>query len=292
MSEPKGIPKHLEKVFYRPAMAKVLRTEKLTHRETLLDLAPESGALGHSPGQFVQLSLFGYGEAPISVCSSPSLNNFQLCVRDVGNVTRAVHGLAPGEHVGIRGPYGRGFPVNEMKSQDILVVAGGIGLAPLRSLITYMIDYRAQYGRIVIVYGAKKPSQMLFREDLAAWGADPGIELTVIADEPDEEWQGPTGVVTLPIRELQLESVSRTRAIVVGPPVMYKFVAMELFKKGFTEDSIYFSLERRFRCGVGKCGHCQLNDLYVCQDGPVFRYSDLTGRSEAIEVWAADPDQA
>lgn len=291
MSEVKGIPEHLEKVFYRPEIAKVLHTEKLTDKEILMDLAPENRPLGHSPGQFIQLYLFGYGEAPISICSAPSIKGFQLCVRDVGNVTRAVHNLAPGSHVGFRGPYGRGFPVKEIQGQDALIVAGGIGLAPLRSLITHMMNFRESYGRIIVVYGAKNPALLLFRDDLEKWDADPRIELSVIVDEPDEHWKGSSGVVTLPIRDLQLEDPRETRAVVVGPPVMYKFVAMELFKKGFTEDRIFFSLERRFRCGVGKCGHCQLNDLYVCQDGPVFRYSDLKGRSESIEVWAPDPDQ-
>jgi NAD(P)H-flavin reductase len=292
MAECRPVPSHLEKVFYRPDLAEVLRTKDVTSTEIVLDLALESGKpLGHTAGQFVQLSVFGYGEAPISVCSSPTRERFQLCVRDAGNVTRAVHNLVPGNRVGIRGPYGRGFPVTEMEGRDIVIIAGGIGLAPLRSLITYILDCRDKYGRVDVVYGARDPSAILFRDDLKAWDAENGMELQVIVDKPDDRWQGRTGVVTLPIRDLEFRADSAPLAVVVGPPVMYKFVAMELFNKGFTGDRIYFSLERRFRCGVGKCGHCQLNDVYVCQDGPVFRFSDLVGRSEAVEAWTPESDR-
>lgn len=281
-------PMRLQEVFYRPSLARALKVGRLTASETLLELEMETGTLGHSPGQFVQLSVFGYGEAPISVCSSPTHGNFELCVREVGVVTKAIHDLKPGDWVGVRGPYGNGFPVDKLHGADLVIVAGGIGLAPLRSLIEYVRDFRDLFGELKVIYGVRNPSAILFKDDIRTWQSDSSMDFIVIVDSPDETWTGPTGVVTLPIRDLELDFGSQPVAVVVGPPVMYKFVALELFKKGFTQDRIYFSLERRFRCGVGKCGHCQLDDLYVCQDGPVFRYTDLVGRAEAIEAWASE----
>lgn len=286
------LPRHLERVFYRPSLAKVVGVQEMTPVEKVFELEMEGGRpLGHAPGQFVQMYVFGYGEAPISVCSSPSLGSFQLCVREVGTVSSAVHDLKPGDSVGIRGPYGRGFPMKQLEGNDLLVVAGGIGLAPLRSVIMSALEQRDRFRRLIVVYGVRSPAAILFREDIQSWESDPRIEFFTIVDQPDQSWKGRTGVVTLPIRDLEFEPDGRQVAAVVGPPVMYRFVAMELFKKQFAADRVYFSLERRFRCGVGKCGHCQLNDVYVCQDGPVFRYSDLVGRVEAVEAWAPDKKQ-
>ncbi|MDQ7784598.1 MAG: FAD/NAD(P)-binding protein [Desulfomonilaceae bacterium] len=283
-------PYPMTKVFYRPALAQVLRVDQLTQSENLLALRMGTGEpLNHEPGQFVQVSLFGYGEAPISICSSPKgKEGFEICVREVGTVSGAIHDLEPGDWIGIRGPYGRGFPVVELEGKDVLIVAGGIGMAPLRSLVGHIRDNRRRYGRIIVVYGAKNPAAILFKNDLKVWFEDEGIELYVTVDSPDESWTGRSGVVTSIIRDLDLGSSASMNAVVVGPPVMYRFVAMELFRHGLTEDRIIFSLERRFKCGIGKCGHCQVNDLYVCRDGPVFRYSELLGRSEAVEVWAPE----
>ncbi|MGD9497233.1 MAG: FAD/NAD(P)-binding protein [Armatimonadota bacterium] len=275
--------------FYQPELARVIGKWQMTEMMVLLRLQPVSGEpLDHEPGQFLQISLPGYGEAPISFCSSPTqLDSFELCVQAVGNLSEAMHDLRPGDFVGVRGPYGHGFPVDAMKGRDIVIVAGGIGIAPLRSLINCMADRRDHFGRVVIVYGARTPADRLFLEDLAAWEAREDFETYFTVDEPDEAWTGRTGVVTIPLREVDIDP-QRTTAAVVGPPVMYRYVAMELLNKQMSKDDILFSLERRFKCGMGKCGHCQLNDLYVCQDGPVFRYSQLLGRSEAIEVWAPE----
>lgn len=280
---------HLERVFYRPSLARVVGVQEMTAAEKVFELELESGKpLGHAPGQFVQVYLFGHGEAPISVCSPPSAGSFRLCVRLVGAVSSAIHDLKPGDWVGIRGPYGNGFPMESLEGNDLLVVAGGIGLAPLRSVIMAALERREKYRRLIVVYGVRDTSAILFKEDLQSWEADPRIELFIVVDKPDPSWKGRTGVVTLPLRDLEFEPDGRQVAAVVGPPVMYRFVAMELFNKNFEPHRVYFSLERRFRCGIGKCGHCQLNDVYVCQDGPVFRYSDLVGRVEAIEAWAPD----
>ncbi len=275
--------------FYQPELARVIGKWQMTEMMVLLRLQPPGGErLDHQPGQFLQISLPGYGEAPISFCSSPTQrDSFELCVAAVGNLSEALHDLRPGNFLGVRGPYGHGFPVAEMQGRDIVVVAGGIGLAPLRSLINYIGDRRSDFGRVAIVYGARNPAERLFLDDLAAWEARADLETYFTVDEPDESWTGYTGVVTVPLREVEIDP-ERTTAAVVGPPVMYRYVAMELLSKQMREDDILFSLERRFRCGMGKCGHCQLNDLYVCQDGPVFRYTQLLGRTEAIEVWAPE----
>ncbi len=253
-----------------------------------LELADRS-SLGHKPGQFVQVSVFGYGEIPISICSSPTrTDRFKLCVRPVGRVSNALYHAAEGAWVGIRGPFGRGFPIQTMRNRDVLAVAGGFGVAPLRSLIQYVRDNRESYARLIVVYGARNPSLILFRDDVEAWNRSEDTETFLTVDEADESWTGRTGVLTEPLKkEIELAPRS-TVAAVVGPPVMFRFVAAELLAKGVNRRRIFFSLERRFECGIGKCGHCQLNGVYVCQDGPVFRYSDLEGFSEAVEVRASD----
>ncbi len=279
--------------FYQPVMARVITKQRLTEMMVLLRLQLDSAEpLDHNPGEFLQISLPGYGEAPISFCSSPTqTKSFELCVAAVGNLSEAMHDLRPGDFLGVRGPYGHGFPIEEMRDRDILCVAGGIGLAPLRSLIKYVADRRPEFERMVLVYGARMPDEQLFKDDLDVWDAREDFETLYTVDEPDDQWTGRTGVVTEPLREEVQINPERTTAVVVGPPVMYRFVAAELLEKGMSEENILFSLERRFKCGMGKCGHCQLNDLYVCQDGPVFRYTDLIGRSEAIEVWAPEDER-
>jgi NAD(P)H-flavin reductase len=280
-------------VFYQPQLARVARAYQMRPTEAFLEMELSDGTpLNHQAGQFVMVSVFGHGEAPISICSSPShKKSFELCVRAVGNLSRAVDSVCAGDWLGIRGPYGRGFPVLEMRGRDVLAIAGGIGLAPLRSLITYVLNNRGDYGRLIVVYGARSPSTLLFHDDLEQWSKSPDVQVCVTVDQPDDTWKGRTGVLTLPLREIELNSGEGMVVAAVGPPVMYRFVAMELLKRGLQANQIYFSLERQFKCGIGKCGHCQLNDVYVCQDGPVFCYSDLLGRTEAVEAWAPEHDQ-
>jgi NAD(P)H-flavin reductase len=200
-------------------------------------------------------------------------------------VSTAIYKLNAGDWVGIRGPYGKGFPLARIKRRDLIVVAGGIGLAPLRSLVSYVLHNRKDFRRLVVIYGARSPDLILFQEEINKWQSDDEMEFFITVDQPDENWQGRTGVVTEPLKEIDLE-LKGTVAAVVGPPVMYRFVIKELLSKGVDEENIYLSLERHFKCGIGKCGHCQLNDFYVCQDGPVFPYAKLLNRTEAVEAWA------
>jgi sulfhydrogenase subunit gamma (sulfur reductase) len=269
---------------YMPTMARLLAVEQLTGLEKLFTLElPEGYSLGNEPGQFVEVSLFGVGEAPISVSSSPSRSNgtFELCVRRVGDVTNAIHELGAGSLLGIRGPFGNPFPIDKMKGKDVLFAAGGLGLAPLRSLINEVLDQRSHFGRVIILYGTKQPSEILFKDELAQWAERDDVEFHMTVDRGDESWQGNVGVITTLFPKISVNPRA-TVAATCGPPIMYRFVLMELLGKGIPETQIYLSLERRMKCGVGKCGHCQINGLYCCQDGPVFRYADIKGLEEAF----------
>jgi sulfhydrogenase subunit gamma (sulfur reductase) len=269
---------------YVPTMARLLKVEPMTELEKLFTMElPDGGHLGNEPGQFVEVSMFGVGEAPISISSSPSRSNgrFELCVRKVGDVTSAMHQLAPGQMVGVRGPFGHGFPIDKMKGKDILFAAGGLGLAPLRSLINQVLDERHFFGRVIILYGTKRPAEILFKDELLEWSQRDGVEFYMTVDRGDDSWRGHVGVITTLFPKVTINP-RNTVAATCGPPIMYRFVLMELLGKGIPESQIYLSLERRMKCGVGKCGHCQINQLYCCQDGPVFTYAQIKGLEEAL----------
>ncbi|NHZ86059.1 MAG: oxidoreductase [Planctomycetia bacterium] len=268
---------------YYPEIAKITAVKRFTEKEKWFKIKlPAGRSLGHQPGQFVQVSIFGAGEAPISVTSSPTKNDsFELCVREVGMLTKLMHKLEVGSTVGIRGPFGTGFDVKSYKGKDILIIGGGIGIVPLRSLINYVIDNRKDYRRLIILYGAKNPNELLFSDELKQWEKSKNIEYHVTVDQSTPEWIGNTGVITTLIPGLDLD-LPNTITAVVGPPIMYKFVLMSLNTKRIPEENIYLSLERRMKCGVGKCGHCQINHSYVCQDGPVYHYPELKKLQEAI----------
>jgi len=268
---------------YQPTLAEIVKIEQLTEREKLFTLYLKDGHdLGHKAGQFVEVSVFGIGEAPISVTSSPTRNGtFELCVREVGDVTRALHRMEPGSTVGIRGPFGNGFPVEKMRGKDLLFAPGGIGLFPLRSVIQQVLDERESFGRVIILYGARNPSELLFKDELAQWEARDDVEFHVTVDRGDESWTGNVGVITTLFPKVTINP-RNTVALTVGPPVMYRFVLMELLSKGIQDGNIFLSLERRMKCGLGKCGHCQINNVYVCQKGPVFSYAQLKDLPEAI----------
>jgi len=268
---------------YLPHLAEIVRTEQLTKMEKLFEIKFQNGQeLGHQPGQFVEVSLFGIGEAPISVSSSPTQKgSFDLAVRAVGNVTQALHTLNRGATVGIRGPFGQGFPVEEMKGKDILFVAGGIGLVPLRSLINYVLDNRSHFGRVLVLFGAKTPAEQLFLGELAKWRQSKDMEYLETVDRSDGQWKGNVGVITTLFPKITVNP-QKTIAVIVGPPIMYRFAILEAQVKGIPDDQIIVSLERRMKCGVGKCGHCQINHIYVCQEGPVFSYAKIKDVKEAI----------
>jgi sulfhydrogenase subunit gamma (sulfur reductase) len=273
-----------ERQLYLPTFVRILDIKPLTDLEKVFTFElPNGRPLGHRPGQFVEVSVLGVGEAPISISSSPSRSNksFELCVRRVGDVTSALHSLKPGDRVGIRGPFGRGFPYEKFRGKDLLFTPGGLGLAPLRSLINQVIDERAMFGRVVILYGARNPGELLFKDELNHWDEMEDVELYLTVDRGDDSWTGNTGVITTLFRHISVYP-RNTVAATCGPPIMYRFVLMELFGKGISEGNIWLSLERRMKCGVGKCGHCQINNVYACQSGPVFSYKEIKGLEEAL----------
>lgn len=272
-----------ERDLYVPQPAKVVNIVEQTATEKLFEIQLASGeALGHQPGQFVQVFVPPIGEAPISLASAPNgRTSFDLVVRRIGDVTSALHKLEPGATIGIRGPLGRGFDVEELKGHDVLIVGGGIGLVPLRGLIQAVLAERDAFGRVVIFVGFKSPTEILFRDEIAQWEARDDVEFYITIDRPHPDWSGHVGVITTLFPEVEF-AAARTKAVIVGPPVMYRFVITECRLKGIADENMILSLERRMRCGVGKCGHCQINNRYCCLDGPVFKYSELKFMWEAI----------
>jgi sulfhydrogenase subunit gamma (sulfur reductase) len=269
---------------YTPEMARLVDVKQMTRLEKLFTVELPGGRnLGHDPGQFVMVSALGVGEAPFCVTSSPSRSNgtFELCVRRVGDVTNRLHALQPGDTLGIRGPFGHGFPIEKMRGKDLLFAPGGMGLPPLRSLINQVIDERGSFERVIILYGARRPEELLFRDELDGLVASDDVECHITVDRGDETWDGHVGVITTLFPKISINP-RNTVAVTCGPPIMYRFVLMEMLGKGIPETQIYLSLERRMKCGVGKCGHCQINNLYCCQDGPVFTYAQIKGVEEAL----------
>lgn len=268
---------------YLPEMAEITAVRRLTALETLYTVKMPGGRdLGHKPGQFVEVSLFGVGEAPISIASSPTRRGmFEMGIRRVGMLTDVLAGCGAGRRIGIRGPFGNGIDVARFTGKDVLIVAGGIGLVPMRSLIQYVLDRRDDFGRLIICYGSRSDDELLFSDELAVWERDPRMEYHVTVDRGSPQWRGRTGVITTLLPGLDLD-LPNTVCCVCGPPVMYRFVVLSLRSKGLPDANVYLSLERRMKCGVGKCGNCQINDSYVCQDGPVYHLPELVRLREAL----------
>jgi len=274
-----------DKIDFLPKLATIVRKLPMTASETLFEIRLNDGtSLGHQPGQFVEVSVFGIGEAPISVTSSPTREGtFELCVRKTGSVTTSLSALNIGDIVGIRGPFGHGFDVDLLKGKDLLFIAGGLGIAPLRSLFNYVLGKRSEFGQVTILYGCKEPCELLFEDEVMSWTNRKDIthRLTVDRCREEDQWKDNIGVITTLISGVDFDP-EKTYAIVCGPPIMYKFVVKELKNRKIPDDHIIMSLERRMKCGVGKCGHCQINEIYVCKEGPVFNYAKIRGVPEAL----------
>lgn len=271
------------KDLFLPQEAEIVSARFITSTEKHFKVRIRDGSrFEYMPGQLVHAGVYGYGEVPLGISSSPSQNGgFELVVRKVGKVTSALSALEAGDLMTIRGPLGRGFPVEELKGHDVLIVAGGIGLCPTRSLVRYILDNRADFGRFTLFFGARSPGELLFEEDLEDWRSSTDLDYLETVDRSDDKWTGHVGVITTLFRKTD-NITPETRVIVCGPPVMYKFVIVELGIIGVPRRNVFVDLERRMKCGVGKCGHCQINDKYVCLDGPVFRFSDIENLEEAL----------
>ena len=276
---------HEHESLYVPEQATIVTTRPMTERDRFFEFKIDGKDLGHKPGQFAELSIPGIGEAPISVSSSPTkTGSFEMVIRRVGKVTSAIHQLKAGDTLGVRGPYGTHFPMDELKGKDLLFIGGGIGLVPMRSAINYAFDNRKNYGAITILFGCVDPSQRLFIDEMKQWGVKKDITFLETVDRCKEgEWKGNVGVITtlLPKVKGSVNPIT-TAAIIVGPPIMYKFVILELRAMGFKDADVIVSLERRMKCGVGKCGHCQIEGVYVCQKGPVFTLESISHLVEAL----------
>ncbi len=229
----------------------------------------------YHPGQFQEISVFGVGEATFCFASSPTRPGYvEFSAKKVGALTSALHELAEGETVGIRGPYGNWFPYEVMRGKNLLFVGGGIGMAPLRSLLNFCLDRRGDYGHIDIFYGARTPGDLCYTQEFEAWRSAPDTGLYLTVDKGGPGWDGKVGVVPAYVREIAPASRNAV-AITCGPPIMIKFTLPELSKLGFSDEQIITTLEMKMKCGVGKCGRCNIGHTYVCLDGPVFSYAQL-----------------
>jgi NAD(P)H-flavin reductase len=269
---------------YLPQLTKIAEVRRETPDTLTFHLRFSDPGLGRDfrfrPGQFVEVSVFGVGEAPIGLASGPSNGaGFEITVKAMGSVTRALHALQPGDCVGIRGPFGNSFPYEAAKGQDILIIGGGIGLPPLRSLIEAILQEREAFGKLTILYGARTPPDRVYKEELDRWKSRGDLLVLETVDVGDDSWTGPVGVVTTLFKRIAPDP-SRTIAYTCGPPIMIKFVIQDLLRMGFAEDRIVSTLERYMKCGVGKCGHCAIGHMYVCVHGPVFTYQQIKGLPE------------
>lgn len=223
-----------------------------------------------APGQFFEVSIPKYGEAPISV-SGIGENYIDITIRKVGRVTDAIHTLKPGQSLFLRGPYGNGFDLDNFKGKEIIVAAGGTGLAPVKGIVDYFSDNKDEAKNTTLICGFKSPSDILFKEDLKRWKNRINTILTV--DEGDKDYEGRVGLITEYIKDIEIENIDEANVVVVGPPMMLKFTLKEFLDMGIKKENIWVSYERKMCCGIGKCGHCKIDDTYVCLDGPVFNYT-------------------
>lgn len=270
-----------------PAFATIRRVIWETDDTYTLLIDPpgtDGAAFSFEPGQFNMVYAFGVGEAAISISSDPARpNSIAHTIHRVGTATSALSRLKRGEMIGLRGPFGTAWPIREAVGKDVCIAAGGIGLAPLRPVIYSLIRRREEFGRIIILYGARSPLDLLYRVELEEWSKLPNTEVITTVDRGDSSWKGHIGVVTGLFSYIKLDSRS-TIALVCGPEVMMKYTCEELQRRGLSQEQIYISMERNMKCGIGLCGHCQFGPKFICKDGPVFRLPLVNHLLEKKEI--------
>lgn len=269
-----------------PQLYRIRDVAKETPDTFSLKLAPEAGANGmpFQPGQFSMLWVFGVGELPISISGDPALRDqLVYTVRSVGQATHSLVNQTVGDSMGVRGPFGAGWPVEAARGRDVVVVAGGIGLAPLRPVIYQVLQNRKDYGRLVILYGARSPRDLLYRKEMATWARNRETQVLVTVDYGGLSWRGHVGVVTTLFKYARLDP-AHSVAMVCGPEIMMRFVTRELETQGLGRGDIYLSMERNMKCAVGFCGHCQYGPHFICKDGPVFGYEQMRPLWEKYEL--------
>lgn len=266
-----------------PCPFRIRRVKRETYDTFTLELIPPEGSFCFLPGQFNMLYLFGVGESAISISGDPAKPDTLVhTIRAVGTVTTAMSKLKAGDQIGVRGPFGTAWPVEAAEGADLLVIAGGIGLAPLRPTIYHALRHRERYGKVILLYGARSPRDLLYTRELERWKASGRIEVGITVDHSVKSWHGTVGVVTKLIQKARFAS-DHAVAMCCGPEVMMRFCSMELKARGVSEANIYLSMERNMKCAVGFCGHCQFGPTFVCKDGPVMtaeKVRDWFGRRE------------
>lgn len=274
---------------YIPFMSEILEIKQETSsvKSFLLQIPKEASGMVCNPGQFFQLSLPGVGEIPVGISNfDPKKNTLLFCIAKLGVVTSKLHSLEVGDQVGIRGPYGNGFPMQDWKKKNLILVAGGMGLVPLRSVIEDYFRNQNEYGELEVLYGARNSQEIIFKQEMKEWRMKKKTTCKITIDKPEKGWDGNTGFVCNLVdstycdcSEVLFHSVSNekdnTVILIVGPPVMFNTVLDKLNEINFPDESVYLSLENHMKCGIGKCGHCNCGSKYICQDGPVFSWKEL-----------------
>ena len=233
-------------------------------------------------GQFMEVAIPGFGEAPFTPSSNPKdTDKLEFTIMETGRITKALHKMKTGEKVGIRGPYGLGYPVEDFKNKEVLIVGGGVGLAPIRSLLYALFNEMDNYKKVDLKYGAKTPNDIIYKNEVGQWDKKDKTSVVTTVDIGDKTWKGNVGLVTTIMDKIKM-NFKEAVAVVCGPPIMMKFATFKLIEEGFLESQIYLSMEKNMSCGIGKCGHCRLGEYYACKDGPVFRYDKI---KEIPNIW-------
>lgn len=264
---------------YLPDMATIVEVIPETHNiktfRVVLNDEEKMKNFTFRPGQVGQLSVFGVGESTFVINSSPTrMDYLQFSVMRVGELTTRLHSLAPGDQIGVRAPLGNSFPLETLRGKNIVFVGGGIGMAPLRTLFLYMLDNRADYGDLTLLYGARSPADLTYKAELPEWVARPDVNAVLTIDNPADGWEHKVGLIPNVLLEMA-PAAKNTVAVICGPPIMIKFTLQALKKLDFADENILTTLEKRMKCGVGICGRCNIGTKYVCIDGPVFTYAQL-----------------
>jgi len=260
-----------------PRLYSVVRKNNDTHDTFTLELTPVDGgeSMSFLPGQFNMLYVFGVGEVPISISGDPhQTDRLVHTIREVGTVTKAIRALRVGDTIGVRGPYGAAWPVAAAEGEDLVILAGGIGLAPLRPVVYSVLHKRRRFGRVALLYGTRAPRDLLYTKEVQRWRSRFDLEVEITVDRAIRPWRGNVGVVTTLIPRANFDP-RQTIAMICGPEIMMRFSIMDLRKVGVPEEKIYVSMERNMKCGIGLCGHCQCGKYFVCKDGPVFTYPQV-----------------
>ena len=266
----------------RPMLGTLAGVKDLADGIKLFQVELNGGRFDYKPGQFAFVSAFGVGEAPFGIASTTARTTaLEFAINRVGTVTQALHTLEPGAVVGVRGPLGNSFPLDEIQGKNIVVLGGGIGGAPLRPVIHTILDNRADYGQLTILWAARSLSLLVFTDEYDAWRATPDATLHLTVDAADGQWAGNVGLIT-ELLEQVAPSPENAVAIICGPPIMIKFVILSLKKLGFADEQMIMTLEAKMKCGIGKCGRCNMGETFVCLDGPVFAYTQVAGFLESF----------